>query len=593
MNDEDKIYMFNGDVWTTESIVRLIFDLYKGNFKEGENRITYLMEGGEARNIIEGIAQIGFRTFSYINDGVYNRFIHRANGDFLDILALPLHLTRLEPTSSTGQIEFRYNLTPYGARTFYKDPLFNGFFINKTYTKTVTVSAGQTYDMVNSGLVTQSNGVYTWTWGDNNTALPHIINWGDETDTYYNDYDPSVSTKHQYTKAGTYTITISTYHTTDTIMNSYKKSHSNQTPSSNGVYCFLENPEGKNIVVFNSYTAEFETHKFHDIKIKNGGDGFDVLNNGSICTNTPKSDEEEILEYKTSVDYKDITFVLSPTHVIEKMEIDNDGVTQIIPESIPGYFVPQNNYFSIKVPAESVGTGSVFNVAPGVIDSFDPDDFDVEALGYLSATNPLSFRGGSDFESDDDFRDRLLQNNEACAFGSPSWYKSVTLKMNGVQDAYVINRPEGDYTGTIVISPETSDPELAETIRQDVYDYFQNPCNNLLGIQVNVLIAQTQYIDNNVSIYYVVNSESNPVEVRDAVQKVVDLYLQNFTIGQELTGLKLEELFSIITGAGFIRATVTTNAGIVELSPLSENKVSLGERGVLKFNLDKVDYIQI
>lgn len=84
--DEDSIPMFTGENISILNLLGTMFNIYKGNFEEGKSPITYLEEGGEARNILEAVAYIILTYFFFLNQMALNYFIPHANGDNLDIL---------------------------------------------------------------------------------------------------------------------------------------------------------------------------------------------------------------------------------------------------------------------------------------------------------------------------------------------------------------------------------------------------------------------------------------------------------------------------------------------------------------------------
>ncbi|KZX17479.1 baseplate J/gp47 family protein [Methanobrevibacter filiformis] len=101
---EDSLKMFTGSVIDIQYLVDNMFLDYKSKFENQESPISYLDEGGDARNLFETISLPLFEIFWLINESVLMKYIPYASGDFLDILG---HNNPRNPgKNSTGQLQF-------------------------------------------------------------------------------------------------------------------------------------------------------------------------------------------------------------------------------------------------------------------------------------------------------------------------------------------------------------------------------------------------------------------------------------------------------------------------------------------------------
>lgn len=101
---EDVLRMFTGESINVDSIVDDMFKYYKSQFEDNNSPISYLEEGGEARNILEAFAYVIFSYFYFLNEGVLMYFLPYAKGDFLDILGRDN--PRNTGKQSTGELEY-------------------------------------------------------------------------------------------------------------------------------------------------------------------------------------------------------------------------------------------------------------------------------------------------------------------------------------------------------------------------------------------------------------------------------------------------------------------------------------------------------
>ena len=86
-DDHESLKMFTGDTVSVMSVIAEMFNFYKFQFDDGKSPIKYLDEGGEARNIYEGVAyMIIFFFLFYLNSMALMYFLPYAKGNFLDIL---------------------------------------------------------------------------------------------------------------------------------------------------------------------------------------------------------------------------------------------------------------------------------------------------------------------------------------------------------------------------------------------------------------------------------------------------------------------------------------------------------------------------
>lgn len=84
-----------------------------------------------------------------------------------------------------------------------------------------------------------------------------------------------------------------------------------------------------------------------------------------------------------------------------------------------------------EAPAEAVAGGAAGNVGPGEIQILTACP-----VAVTGCTNPAAFAGGSDAESDEELRERILESYRRLPNGAnAAWYEQTALSYGGVAEA--------------------------------------------------------------------------------------------------------------------------------------------------------------
>ena len=149
-----------------------------------------------------------------------------------------------------------------------------------------------------------------------------------------------------------------------------------------------------------------------------------------ICT--PATDEEKSIEFETT----------------EEIYINSSGMTQ--------------------VPCICLTAGIIGNVQPNSITVlYKPIN------GVTKITNTEDFKGGTDIEEEEHYRDRVLEaEREDKLSGADSDYERWAKEVDGVGYAYVIEEWDGPGTVKILIldkNGQTATPELIKAVKDYIY----------------------------------------------------------------------------------------------------------------------------
>lgn len=114
----------------------------------------------------------------------------------------------------------------------------------------------------------------------------------------------------------------------------------------------------------------------------------------------------------------------------------------------------------------------------------------------ISVNNSEALGGGTDYEDDDEYRERLLANVRADGFGTVGWYISLCENIVGVHDVLLVD--EQGYTKKVLVNG-TVKPTPA-TILLDVFTELSNISNHVLNHSFTVDVPEYQEVDLDISL---------------------------------------------------------------------------------------------
>ena len=153
--------------------------------------------------------------------------------------------------------------------------------------------------------------------------------------------------------------------------------------------------------------------------------------------------------------------------------------------------IPQAT-FSASIPAEAEEAGYRGNIAFGVA------TVPVSVPAVISGVrNASAFHGGSDRESDNNLRQRILDSFVSAPNGmNAAYYKRLALSVDGVEKAGVVERSNGSGTATVYVSG-TRGEASAEVVSQVSALLNEHQC---VGAVVTAAQAVMRDVDLNVTV---------------------------------------------------------------------------------------------
>lgn len=238
------------------------------------------------------------------------------------------------------------------------------------------------------------------------------------------------------------------------------------------------------------------------------------------------------------------------------------------------------------VSVESIEVGIEYNIKPHRIELLEPSD-------AFSVDNPYNFSGGTNYEEDEEFRERIMEYASVSDFGSAPYYISVlTNEFRDNMHDVIVKKCNCDYTGIVV--PNTYYYDQSR-LNAEVQSYLNNQVNVLCGqsfvVQTPTVKEMTYIVSDTAPIvmpdFWIKPSETKTSEEISKFDEVLQAYVKGGSVDGlgaplEFPGLNLEEEFNMTINslAELLGWTVTVTFN---------TDVDLGLDGNMKYNITLED----
>ncbi len=189
----------------------------------------------------------------------------------------------------------------------------------------------------------------------------------------------------------------------------------------------------------------------------------------------------------------------------------------------------------VDVPAQAVLAGSAGNVAANTVVSMA-----AAPVGIQSCGNPAPFLGGSDAESDEALRERVLDTFQRLPNGAnAAFYEQGALSFSQVAAVSVLPRNRGVGTVDVVVAAGSGQPE--EELLEELEAYFQTRRE----IAVDVKVLAPEEVSLNLSVQVKAGEGLDGAAVRTGVKNALQAWFSGERLGQDVL---LAQLGSLIYG---------------------------------------------
>ena len=233
---------------------------------------------------------------------------------------------------------------------------------------------------------------------------------------------------------------------------------------------------------------------------------------------------------------------------------------------------------SVVVAVECLTTGEDGNCGIGEIDTIEEEISDIPTL---SVTNEQTITGGTDYEEDEEYRERLLSYVRQDDFGSMAYYTRLGLTVDGVHDIALVDDENEVFTKIVLVNGNVK-PTPA-TILAEVLEEYTNINNIVLNHRFSV--DKPDYVPVDLDISLNVTEEVSEDKINTLLEDI-------FNGGDTLLGFEYDGLYigndlasdmltsNLILLEGVVEATITMEVDGVTVDPVTveENEVcELGE----------------
>lgn len=226
---------------------------------------------------------------------------------------------------------------------------------------------------------------------------------------------------------------------------------------------------------------------------------------------------------------------------------------------------------TLTIPVVCLQTGPIGNVIENTV------IFKVSQIsGITAVTNPEPMTGGTDVESDDDLRERVIeidQSRNVSYVGSVADYRRWALEVPGVGSVTVI--PASDTSGlvTIVVTDSNGDP-ANETLRNEIYDHIMapdDPNQRLTAPNVQLSVIAPTTITLSITATVELSEGYTISAVKTDFIAAVQSYLDAARADGEIKRSKISDILGSISGV-YDYGNVTLNGGTNNV-PLTQTQL--------------------
>lgn len=232
------------------------------------------------------------------------------------------------------------------------------------------------------------------------------------------------------------------------------------------------------------------------------------------------------------------------------------------------------NGSSIDLHVTAADTGEIYNVAIGELNASD-----FPSAG-IQVTNLTPIQNGQSLESDDSYRERILQafkrRNTLTVDGVNALVRSVA----GVRDAYVLNKKRGDGSFDVIVVPYVqSDPAA---VVSDVRSILTPEVP--AGIDFEVYKPVYRFLDVTVSLTFKPNFSGNKQSIRDDIKAQLIARMDNLPLedGSGNGTLYTISLFEMNLPDDVIQLNVQANLDGAPLTTNGQISLEIGEKIYLR-----------
>lgn len=229
---------------------------------------------------------------------------------------------------------------------------------------------------------------------------------------------------------------------------------------------------------------------------------------------------------------------------------------------------------SVMVAIECLTTGADGNCDVGEIDILSDSFADIPTL---TVTNENKITGGTDYEEDEEYRQRLLNYIRKDDFGSLSYYNKLGYEVEGVHDITLIDDPNEVYNKIVLVNGNVK--PTPDAVLADVLEKYTNINNIVIGHSFNV--DKPNYIEVPLTIDLTVSVEINEEVINTILSEIFDgggsispsFEFEGLYMGQNLTGEMIKSNLILLDGVESVSVYKTGDESELEVIETAADEV--------------------
>ena len=226
-----------------------------------------------------------------------------------------------------------------------------------------------------------------------------------------------------------------------------------------------------------------------------------------------------------------------------------------------------------SVLVEAISPGVDGNAPAGTVTIFEDEDIDTS---LVSVTNAEAFRGGSDWEDDDEYRQRLLDNVQADGFGTVGWYRSLCEDVDGVHDVKFVS--DATYTRKCLVNGIVK--PTPDSVLLDVLTELSDLDNLVLGHRF--IVDKPSYTSVDLDISLDVTNEMDTDILDSCLTAFVDgthfdrMSYTGLRIGEDFNALMVKSALAIFPDIVDVTSVMSGGVEVETVSPGVNGVIQLG-----------------
>ena len=239
---------------------------------------------------------------------------------------------------------------------------------------------------------------------------------------------------------------------------------------------------------------------------------------------------------------------------------------------------------SVDVYCTCITVGEDGNCSANTITMIDDDNID----DTIEVTNPEAFSEGSDYEEDEDYRERLLSAIRMDNFGSIGYYQELGSNIDGVHDILLVD--DETYTRKILVNGD--EKPVTNEVLMNVLREFTRPENIVLGH--SFIVDSPDYLVLNLQLDLTVEYEFEDDIIVDRLHSFFDggITSDGFDFSGCFIGESFNEnhLYSCLESLdGVLRVSARINGSNSNLSSINVGSNQVIKLGTVSINQTLID----